>query len=108
MHRDMLDLVAAPSRVFIRSRLAGLHFGEVDQRQLVAITGGRGRGGRTRGWCAATFSRQAHLGLSRRADLTVSLKPIRLLPRLNSLHRADADLPINVSADNLLHGGMIE
>src|SRR5690625_3181870 len=81
---------------------------EVDQRQLVAITGGRGRGRRTRGRCALTFSRQPHLGLSRRADLTVSLKPIRLLPRLNSLHRANANLPINVGTDNLLHGGMIK
>src|SRR5699024_7377970 len=38
----------------------------------------------------------------------VSIKPIRLLPRLNSLHRANANLPINVGTDNLLHGGMIE
>src|SRR5699024_11148837 len=102
--------VAAPIRVFIRRRLAGLHFGEVDQRQLVAITGGRGRGGRTRGWgrCAISFSRQTHRGLSRRADLAVSLEPIRLLPRLDRLHRASANLPINVGADNLLHGGMIK
>src|SRR5699024_814924 len=108
MHRDMLDLVAAPIRVFIRRRLAGLHFGEVDQRQLVAITGGRGRGRRTRGRCATAFSRQPHLGLSRRADLAVSLKPIRLLPRLDRLHRANANLPITVGTDNLLHGGMIK
>src|SRR5690625_4366882 len=108
MHRDMLDLVAAPVRVFIWRRLAGLHFGEVDQCQLVAITGGRGRGRRARGRCALTFSRQAHLGLSRRADLTVSLKPIRLLPRLNGLHGASADLPVNLGANGLLHGSMIE
>src|SRR5699024_3930324 len=74
----------------------------------VAITGGRGRGRRTRGRCATAFSRQAHLGLSRRADLAVSLKAIRLLPRLNRLHRASANLPINVGTDNLLHGGMIK
>src|SRR5699024_8510005 len=108
MHRDMLDLVAAPVRVFIWRRLAGLHFGEVDQCQLVAITGGLGRGRRTRGRCALTFSRQAHLGLSRRADLAVSLEPIRLLPCLDRLHRASANLPINVGTDNLLHGGMIK
>src|SRR5699024_6460432 len=31
-----------------------------------------------------------------------------LLPRLNRLHRANANLPINVGTDNLLHGGMIK
>src|SRR5699024_3934338 len=56
----------------------------------------------------ATFSRQAHLGLSRRADFTVSRQAVRLLPRLDRLHRANANLPINVGADNLLHGGMIK
>src|SRR5699024_9216 len=58
--------------------------------------------------CAISFSRQPHLGLSRRADLAVSLEPIRLLPRLDRLHRANANLPINVGTDNLLHGGMIK
>src|SRR5699024_5170812 len=69
------------------------------------VLDGRGRG-RGRGRCATAFSRQPHLGLSGRADLTVSLKPIRPLPCLNSLHRANANLPINVGAHSLLHGGM--
>src|SRR5699024_5092678 len=86
----------------------GLNSGPVSDHQMSAAR--TFLGGRTRGWrrCAPAFSRQPHLGLSRRADLTVSLKPIRLLPRLNRLHRANANLPINVGTDNLLHGGMIK
>src|SRR5699024_2585956 len=111
-HRNMLNPVRLPVarintvRVLIRRRLPGLNIGQVSDHQAGATR--TFLVGRTRGWCATTFSRQPHLGLSRRADLTVSLKPIRPLPRLNGLHCADADLPINVGADNLLHGGMIK
>src|SRR5699024_10149842 len=112
VHRDVLNPVRLPVarvntvRVLIRRRLPGLNIGQVSDHQAGAT--GAFLDGRTRGWCATTFSRQPHLGLSRRADLTVSLKPIRLLPRLNRLHRANANLPINVGTDNLLHGGMIK
>src|SRR5699024_5631872 len=89
-------------------RLPGLNIGQVSDHQAGAT--GAFLDGRTRhnSRCATAFSRQPHLGLSRRADLAVSLKPIRLLPRLNRLHRANANLPINVGTDNLLHGGMIK
>src|SRR5699024_1830441 len=67
-----------------------------------------GRRTRRRDRCATAFSRQAHLGLSGRPYLAVRLKAVRLLPRPDRLHRAGADLPINVGADNLLHGGMVK
>src|SRR5699024_4245605 len=114
VNRDMLNPVRLPVarvntvRVLIRRRLPGLNIGQVSDHQISAAR--TFLVGRTRVWgrCATAFSRQAHLGLSCCADLTVSRQAVRFLPRLDRLHRANANLPINVGTDNLLHGGMIK
>src|SRR5699024_6618860 len=95
-------------RVLVRGRLAGLNIRQVPDSHRGAIRLAGGRRTRRRDRCATAFSRQAHLGLSGRPDLAVRLKAIRPLPRLDRLHRANANLPINVGADNLLYGGMIK
>src|SRR5699024_4585100 len=95
-------------RVLVRGRLAGLNIRQVPDSHRGAIRLAGGRRTRRRDRCATAFSRQAHLGLSGRPDLAVRLKAVSLLPRLDRLHRAGADLPINVSTDDLPHSGMVK
>src|SRR5699024_1294640 len=94
--------------VLVRGRLAVLNIRQVPDSHRGAIRLAGGRRTRRRDRCATAFSRQAHLGLSGRPDLAVRLKAVSLLPRLDRLHSAGADLPISVSTDDLLHSGMVK
>src|SRR5699024_7454832 len=85
--------------------------------RLVPLDRVPGRGCRDRGAAAGshrdcrggvTFSREAHLLLRLRADLPVSSQPVLLLPGLDLRHRAGANLPVHLRADDLLHGGVIQ
>src|SRR5690606_40576897 len=79
------------------------------QTCALPIWGRGGRGGaaarhrRRRG--GLTFSREPHLLLGGRADLAVDVQPVLLLELLDQLHRAGADLPVDLGSDRLLQIG---